>query len=96
MYASSKAYMVTETQRETLKIIGADNKRFHPSHANSASSQLGITQGALSARVGEMFEDFEELLKLVDENFAIFERRFKTHPELYKPLRSIARKMKRR
>ena len=88
--------MVTEIQRETIKAIGSDNEYFNPNLTNSAATKLGITQGALSSRVGEVFEDFKELANIMAENYPIFERRFKAHPDLYTPLRSIARRMKGR
>jgi len=82
--------MVTEKQRATIKAIGSHNENFA-----TAAGHLHITKGALVSRVGEMFEDFEELLKIIDDNYPIFARRMKEHPELYRPLRSVARKMKK-
>ena len=91
--------MVTEIQRETVKVIGSENQFFNPNLANPAAKQLGISQNALSSRVGGMFKDFEDMATIIEENFPIFERRFKARlkvkPDLYRVVRSIARKMKK-
>ncbi len=88
--------MVTEKQRKTIKAIGSENQHFNSALANPAAKQLGINQNALSSRVGGMFMDFKELAEIVEENFPVFERRLKTKPELYRTLRSICRKMKKK
>jgi len=82
--------MVTEIQRKTIEALGTQNENFYV-----AADKLGISQKAMISRVSEIFEDFGETVNIVNDNFPIFARRMREHPEIYSALRSIARKMRK-
>ena len=60
----------------------------------SVSTSLKLPEQSLHDTLTAFFNRFMEDLTLVDENFIVFERRFKNNQQLNTKLRSISNMMK--
>jgi hypothetical protein len=85
--------MVTERQREIVHALGNNNE-----NRKTVAKKLGITVRSLDSTLTYVYHCFLEDLQFIDENFPVFERRFKKksqpNKDTHTHLRRIARKMR--
>jgi hypothetical protein len=82
--------VLSEKQKRRLEAQGRFGENRHVAALN-----LLISQGTLNSSNTRIFVDFMELLEVMNEYYAIFERRFRNSPEALKMLRSLARKIRK-